>query len=79
MLLLDVILCSLDDHTHIADLFGLLQYVSSDTVSSPDGKITSDIGSDDDFLKQLRISETLMKILLRNMGFFTVSNLAKMA
>ena len=79
MLLLDVILCSLDDHTHIADLFGLLQYVSSDTVSCPDGKITSDVGSNDDFLRQLRISETLMKILLRNMGFFTVSNSATTA
>ena len=80
MLLLEVILCSLNDHTHIADLLGLVQYISNDGPSSPGKKVTSARGvhdNNDDFLLKLRTSETLMKMLLRNMAFFTVSCLAK--
>ena len=76
MLLLEVILCSLNDHPHIADLLGLVQYINSDAPSSPGKKPQSDhnfVDESDDFLLKLKISGTLMKMLLRNMGFFTVS------
>ena len=80
MLLLEVVLCSLNDHTHIADLLGLVQYVSNDAPSSPGKKVASAHAVDDnkdDLLLKLKTSETLMKMLLRNMGFFTVSFLKK--
>ena len=76
MLLLEVILSSLNDHFHVADLLALVQYINTDAPLSPDRKNATALEVSDDkdeVLLKLKTSETLMKMLLRNIGFFTVS------
>lgn len=72
---LDIILTSLQDHTHVASLLGysspadgpeLLTATSGFTSSSPDPNYSSP-GSHPD----THLAEILMKTLLRNLGFYT--------
>lgn len=73
---LDIILTSLQDHTHVASLLGYScpadgpEVLSSGPAftSSPDPAYGATAGHPDTHL-----AEILMKTLLRNLGFYTVS------
>lgn len=73
---LDIILTSLQDHTHVASLLGYSsppdcpEVLSSGPgfVTLPDPTYSATAGHPDTHL-----AEILMKMLLRNLGFYTVS------
>ena len=73
---LDIILTSLQDHTHVASLLGYSSPTDAPEVppsgtgftASPDPAYGTTTGHPDTHL-----AEILMKTLLRNLGFYTVS------
>lgn len=73
---LDIILTSLQDHTHVASLLGYSSPTDAPEVhpsstgftASPDPAYGTTAGHPDTHL-----AEILMKTLLRNLGFYTVS------
>ncbi len=73
---LDIILTSLQDHTHVASLLGYSSPADGPEVlssgpgftASPDPTYSATAGHPDTHL-----AEILMKTLLRNLGFYTVS------
>lgn len=73
---LDIILTSLQDHTHVASLLGYSSPADGPEVlssgpgftASPDPAYGATAGHPDTHL-----AEILMKTLLRNLGFYTVS------
>lgn len=73
---LDIILTSLQDHTHVASLLGYSSPADGPEVltsgpgftTSPDPTYSATAGHPDTHL-----AEILMKMLLRNLGFYTVS------
>lgn len=73
---LDIILTSLQDHTHVASLLGYSSPTDGPEVlasslgftTSPDPAYSATAGHPDTHL-----AEILMKMLLRNLGFYTVS------
>lgn len=70
-----MILCSLNNNMKIAELLGLVEYVSPDAASSPRRKkVSPKESSESSVLLKLKTSETLMNMLLRIGGFFTVSS-----
>ncbi len=62
MLQLEMILGNLNDDVHISELFGFSNLLTLDTSLDHEG-----------FSLKLKTSETLMKMLLINLGFYTVS------
>lgn len=77
---LDIILTSLQDHTHVASLLGYSSPSDATDVSS----IYISYGniSDPEYVAQgnhpdTHLAEILMKTLLRNLGFYTVSSVFK--
>lgn len=71
---LDIILTSLQDHTHVASLLG---YSTPPDTPEPPAQ-TSDSthvpGTHSDTHPDTHLAEILMKTLLRNLGFYTVSS-----
>lgn len=73
---LDIILTSLQDHTHVASLLGYSSPADGPEVltsgpgftACPDPTYSATTGHPDTHL-----AEILMKMLLRNLGFYTVS------
>lgn len=74
---LDIILTSLQDHTHVASLLG---YSCPPDASEPPA-LPSDSthvpGTHSDTHPDTHLAEILMKTLLRNLGFYTVSSADK--
>lgn len=68
---LDIILTSLQDHTHVASLLG---YSCPPDASEPPALPSDSVpGTHSDTHPDTHLAEILMKTLLRNLGFYTVS------
>lgn len=68
---LDIILTSLQDHTHVASLLG---YSCPPDTSEPSAPPSDSVpGTHSDTHPDTHLAEILMKTLLRNLGFYTVS------
>ena len=73
MLQLEVILESLNDDLQISELFGFTQSMTSEMKN--DDSASDDTATADEIPLRLISCETLMKMLLWNLGFFTVSSI----
>lgn len=70
---LDIILTSLQDHTHVASLLGYSSPSdSSDGSSLPLSYCSSSDPNSQSSHPDTHLAEILMKTLLRNLGFYTV-------
>lgn len=71
---LDIILTSLQDHTHVASLLGYSAPSDSPDAPAPGPAFAPDPGyGGGGSHPDTHLAEILMKTLLRNLGFYTVS------
>lgn len=78
---LDIILTSLQDHTHVASLLGYSSPSDATDVSSlciSYGNISDSTYGTQGNHPDTHLAEILMKTLLRNLGFYTVSSVIKL-
>lgn len=75
---LDIILTSLQDHTHVASLLGYSSPSDATDISSlciAYGNLSDAAYGAQSHHPDTHLAEILMKTLLRNLGFYTVSSL----